>query len=346
MIREKMELIEDLFVEYIGGGLDKQSEETLEKEVSSSPEAKDYWLLLNEIWQKSFDLKDGQSSTEDRDKAFGILLDKIHSSEENTSLPEKQLHHARKTVWTWLAFAASLVAVALLSYVGGKRQIQSVFSDIVIEAPVGSRTFTTLPDGTRVCLSAGSKITYSQGFGVCDREVDFVGEGYFDVVRNEELPFQVHCNDISICVLGTTFSVRDNPDDYEVTVNLFMGKLLLENKLKANDRAEMVTADRMIMDKRDGVMHIKSNSDNAEFREYSENGYMVFEELLLSDILNALHLNYGVNFTVKNEQLLNDRYRGIFIKSEQPVEDILKALALASEERLHYEIKGNEIELY
>ena len=63
-----------------------------------------------------------------------------------------------------------------------------------MEAPLGSRTKLTLPDGTLVWLNAGSRITYSQGFGVGNRKIELIGEGYFEVKRNEEVPFLVKTN--------------------------------------------------------------------------------------------------------------------------------------------------------
>lgn len=108
----------------------------------------------------------------------------------------------------------------------------------------------------------------------------------------------------------------------------------------------MVSDDVMVMDKCDGVMHIKSNSLIINNKTYSEKGYMIFDEIPLSDILNSLHLNYGVDFIVQDQRVLDNRYRGIFIKDEQSVEDILKVFASASGGKLHYEMKGKNIIIF
>ena len=48
-------------------------------------------------------------------------------------------------------------------------------------------------------VECGSRMTYSQGFGVDNRKVELEGEGYFEVQRNEKLPLDVYkrqeCND-------------------------------------------------------------------------------------------------------------------------------------------------------
>ena len=77
----------------------------------------------------------------------------------------------------------------LIFLIEGWNKYKRGIFDIIVEAPLGSRTKLTLPDGTLVWLNAGSRITYSQGFGVGNRKIELIGEGYFEVKRNEEVPF-------------------------------------------------------------------------------------------------------------------------------------------------------------
>ena len=56
-------------------------------------------------------------------------------------------------------------------------------------------------------------MTYSQGFGVDNRKVELEGEGYFEVKRNEKIPFFVKTKDLQLQVLGTKFNFRDYPED-------------------------------------------------------------------------------------------------------------------------------------
>ena len=80
--------------------------------------------------------------------------------------------------------------------------MKDTFADISVEAPLGSKTKLYLPDGTLVWLNAGSRMTYSQGFGVDNRKVELEGEGYFEVKRNEKVPFFVKTKDLQLQVLG------------------------------------------------------------------------------------------------------------------------------------------------
>src|SRR5437588_18774 len=77
----------------------------------------------------------------------------------------------------------------------------------------GSRTNLVLPDGTRVWLNAGSRITYDKNYGITLREVGLTGEAFFDVAHNSGKPFVIHTARIDIKVLGTRFNVKSYPLD-------------------------------------------------------------------------------------------------------------------------------------
>lgn len=82
-----------------------------------------------------------------------------------------------------VAAVVLLLLLPLATYWQGKEAVKHNFADMVVEAPLGARTKLYLPDGTLVWLNAGSKIVYSQGFGVDDRNLSLEGEGYFEVTK-------------------------------------------------------------------------------------------------------------------------------------------------------------------
>lgn len=85
---------------------------------------------------------------------------------------------------------ALVLLVPFATYYQGKHTVKQNFSDIVVEASLGTHTKLNLPDGSLVWLNAGSKVTYSQGFGVDDRKLTLEGEGYFEVAHNEKVPLR------------------------------------------------------------------------------------------------------------------------------------------------------------
>lgn len=77
-----------------------------------------------------------------------------------------------------------------------------------------------------------------------------IGEGYFEVKRNEEVPFLVKTNSLLVKVLGTKFNFRDYPDDAEAIVSLSEGKVALNNLLKKEKEAFLLPNERVVLNKR------------------------------------------------------------------------------------------------
>jgi transmembrane sensor len=87
----------------------------------------------------------------------------------------------------------------------------------------------TLPDGSRVALQPGSRLSYPGTFSdnVRDsvRAVYLVGEAFFDVVRNPARPFVVNANETVTRVLGTSFRVKAGAEAGQVTVEVRTGRV-------------------------------------------------------------------------------------------------------------------------
>ena len=66
--------------------------------------------------------------------------------------------------------------------------------------PAGQRAELILPDSTKVWLNAHSKLVYPLSFHKDTRSVELSGEAYFEVRRNEKVPFVVKTSKVDIKV--------------------------------------------------------------------------------------------------------------------------------------------------
>lgn len=245
---------------------------------------------------------------------------------------------------TWSVAAVAIVLLGLITvtaYWQGSRHIQSNFSDIVVEAPLGSKTKLTLPDGSTVWLNAGSKMVYSQGFGVSDRRLAFQGEGYFEVEKNDEMPFLVQTHDVNVTVVGTKFNFRNYPEDEEAVVELLEGKVALENQLKEESVRYLSPNEKMVLHKATGKMDITS-AKVKEATLWTEN-ILLFDEDLLPDIVRKLERSYHVRIEIENEDLKQARFYGQFNQLEQNIYEVLDMLVETG--RLEYQEKDKVIYL-
>lgn len=241
---------------------------------------------------------------------------------------------------TWSVAAVAIVLLGLITvtaYWQGSRQIQSNFSDIVVEAPLGSKTKLTLPDGSTVWLNAGSKMVYSQGFGVSDRKLAFQGEGYFEVEKNDKMPFLIQTNDVNVTVVGTKFNFRNYPEDEEAVVELLEGKVALENQLKKEALRYLSPEEKMVLHKATGEMDITS-AKVKEATLWTEN-ILLFDEDLLPDIVRELERSYHVQIEIDNEDLKQARFYGQFNQLEQNIYDVLDMLSETGKLKYHEEGK-------
>jgi len=209
--------------------------------------------------------------------------------------------------------------------------MENAFADIVIEAPVGARTCMYLPDGTQVWLNACSRLTYSQGFGINDRNLKLEGEGYFEVSRNEQLPFIIHTQEVDVTVLGTQFNFKNYADDSEASVSLLSGKVKLSNHLRQEETLYLQPNEKVTLNKLTGEMKTtRTQVQNSKIWTHDE---LFFDEELLEDIAKKLMRNYDVKIEVA-DSLKNTRFYGSFKMSGSTIEQVLETIS--STNRMKY----------
>lgn len=237
--------IDELISRYLSDQTDKEALTELKQLAEESKSARKYICEQIDIYFTAGALSDEH------------LFDKKQAFERFQKRITKKGNHTYIIPWKWAVRVAAVILILLLpffTYQQGKETVKQNFADIVVEAPIGARTKLYLPDGTLVWLNASSKITYSQGFGVDNRCLTLEGEGYFEVARNKEIPFKINTNEVNLKVLGTKFNFKNYPDDEEIIINLFEGKVALHNEIRSMAELYMEPNEKMTMNKRTGEM--------------------------------------------------------------------------------------------
>lgn len=320
--------IDLLITRYIAGELDKESFSELKRWSLESESNRKYVRNKLEVWFSS-----GAADTTvhfDKDKAFSLFRQRVAESQRKQ---EKTIRFSWKT-FTRVAAVVLVLLVPFATYWQGKQAVKQTFADMVVEAPMGAHTKLYLPDGTLVWLNAGSKIVYSQGFGVDDRQLSLEGEGYFEVMRNEEVPFEINTKELNLRVLGTKFNFKNYPDDEEVTVNLMEGKVALRNGIKEMPELYLTPNEKMVLNKTTGQM-VKS-STKADKANVWINDELFFDEELLEDIAKKLMRSYNVKVEVA-DSLRNKRFYGSFGISANTIDKILDMMASTRQMNYKYE---------
>ena len=337
-MEEENKHIDELIANYLTEDLDKNALDELKTWIAASAENQQYFIRQREIWFSAVSRE--AASVYDKDKAFENFRNRVESQKEIQSTSRRGF--SLSALWRYAAVVAIIIAVGCISYWQGEVNVKDTFADISVEAPLGSKTKLYLPDGTLVWLNAGSRMTYSQGFGVDNRKVELEGEGYFEVKRNEKIPFFVKTKDLQLQVLGTKFNFRDYPEDHEVVVSLLEGKVGLNNLLREEKEAVLSPDERAVLNKANGLLTVESvTASNAS--QWTD-GYLFFDEELLPDIAKELERSYNVKIHIANDSLKTFRFYGNFVRREQNIQEVLEALA--STEKIQYKIEERNITIY
>jgi len=81
-----------------------------------------------------------------------------------------------------------------------------------------------LPDGSKIVLEKGSKISYSALFNqAAERKLYLSGTASFEVAKNPAKPFLVYTNGLITKVLGTKFIIKSNDLGQKVSVEVLSG---------------------------------------------------------------------------------------------------------------------------
>ncbi|MBS1946425.1 MAG: FecR family protein [Bacteroidetes bacterium] len=240
-----------------------------------------------------------------------------------------------------------------------EQQAAKPFNEIATKN--GSKTNLILPDGTKVWLNAGSRLTYDSSYNKNIREVSLSGEGFFDVVKNKERPFIIHASNINIKVLGTEFNVRSYPNEKTTEAALIRGSIEVTFKNKPAKKIilkpnEKIIVENVIQGKETGdagnnrpakmkdiadevaikaLTHEQKTGDIIE-TSWVENK-LVFQDESFEDIARQLERWYGVTITFQNKQLKENHLTGSF--KNETIRQALDALKFTAP--FNYSIDSN-----
>ena len=98
------------------------------------------------------------------------------------------------------------------------------FNRTTVKAEAVAR-MVILPDRSQVTLAPGATLSFNRHrFAHKDRSVCQTGRIYYEVERNEALPFEIHTSAALVRVLGTSFQVNENAD--WTSVDVLSGRVL------------------------------------------------------------------------------------------------------------------------
>ncbi len=119
-----------------------------------------------------------------------------------------------------------------------------------LEAPRGGEYFIELSDGTKIWINSDSKLKYPVEFMGQSRNIELIGEAYFEVAHNSEKPFVVTSGTQRVEVLGTSFNISSYEPDDLIMTTLVEGQVKVENSLNEQNSTHLKLNQQSILDKK------------------------------------------------------------------------------------------------
>lgn len=260
------------------------------------------------------------------------------SSDEDAACFAKSLQRrGRYRKFLWSGIAASILVVAgffIYSLIGNYRsQIHFLENQGVAmleyKTNKGIKGEVILPDGSKVRLNSDSYIRCPSKFGATSRNVMFSGEGYFEVVKNPKVPMVISLGEgISIKVTGTTFNLSSYKNDKDISALLLTGKITILRKEKNRVQEFNVKPNELAsVQKGCGIVGVVLPKETFPTLAWKD-GWLVFDETPMSEVIKKLERWHGVTFIVKDPELLNKRFTGKF--KEESISQILEMMERVS----------------
>ncbi len=200
-----------------------------------------------------------------------------------------------------------------------------------ISTPPGSQYQVTLADQTKVWLNASSSIRFPTAFRGAVRDIEIVGEAYFEVAHDPEKNFRVKVNDSYIRVFGTRFNVMAYENENTILTTLLEGSLSVENETSS----ELLKPGQQARLSKNGSIAVLTNVNPSEVLAW-KNGKFLFNSLDMPAIMRQLERWYDIEVSYEGRPEVH--FTGQLDRNLE-VSQILRKLELTREVRFRMEGK-------
>lgn len=280
--------ITSLLQKYIENKCDEQELYLLLQWLKSPDNHNDFDQVSESLWCKL----DGQYSyPEDKripelNNEVEALLTKIRTKQ---IVSQKRNIISQNTLYGSAAILLLLISLSLGYLWIDNPKITDEISYTEINAFRGEIKEYTLGDGTHVILNSESKLIIPSDFNKENRYVEMTGEGFFDVVPNPEKPFIIKSGKTQVRVLGTSFNLKDYPEDKAIELTVSTGKVLV-NIPEIDFQSRVLPMEQLVVNKEtDEITKLTLEENN--YTKWIE-GILFFDKEPLSEVIKTISRKY------------------------------------------------------
>lgn len=202
-------------------------------------------------------------------------------------------------VFRYAAIFLVLIAVPALVYILSSDLQTNPLVYTTVAADYGQISKVVLPDSTVIWVNSGSTIKYNNQFSASNRDIELIGEAFFKVHKNKDLPLVVANEDLRVKVLGTEFSVMAYPEEKNIQVVLEKGKVELSSTSISSLKQEMKPNELASYNRENKKLAIEEV--NTDLYTSWKDGIINIYDLPLSELVIKLEKRFNQKFAVDEE---------------------------------------------
>jgi ferric-dicitrate binding protein FerR (iron transport regulator) len=327
---------------YISGNYTEEDRLFVEKWISVDSDREALLAQLEKIWKESEGLK--QLSEKEIDCAWrsvktkmgqGITVDvQVNQERRKKGIRAKRLESNSWVGSIWKLAAIILLGFGLYSLIPQQisnevsEDIQEAIKDKrVIKAEYGEQIRFRLSDQSVVTLNGGSEVSFSENYGLNDREITLSGEAYFEVNNTGQMyPLMVITDKAVVTDIGTSFNV--NAYKEKETTDIVVADGEIEVRLNTENTSPAINL------RQGDMVKVEGSEDEFTIQKVDlENalgwmqGKLTFENERFEDIVYRLERFYNIDIEIAVDSLNNERITASF-ENEQ-LERVLNVLAVS-----------------
>jgi transmembrane sensor len=194
--------------------------------------------------------------------------------------------------------------------------------------------FLILPDGSRVIMSYGSKLSYASSFdGLAKREVYLVGQAFFDIKHKASQPFVVHTGKLETTVLGTAFNIKALKGDKTITVTVTRGRVKVSDH---NKLLGVITPNQQITYNKQQYNSTQNKIDANNCTAWTALDDLYFEDVTVAEAAKLLEDRFKVKILFSDQLVKSKHFTSTFDKSAR-LEQELKSICIFNDAFYSYD---------
>jgi transmembrane sensor len=319
-------------------GMDKMPDKLLDKFISGKRLTEDEFILLDKLLNnlsyrrelKQYLEKSWQNS---EPEFVALQFDQIRAKIRAASIQSKV-----KRLFIVLTKAAAILFIPILAAALYFYTNQSFSEELLtLSTQKGEHTNVILPDGSKVWLNVDTKLSYPVNYGIKSRDLELEGEAYFEVEKNEELPFEITAGNVTTKALGTRFVISAYPESSEIKSSLVEGLVEVEYK---RDYTLLNPGQQLVVTKNKPGFVVQAF--NEEYELGWKNNQLIFRLTPFDLVIAELEKWYDVNIDYDPASFKSETLTVRF-KQHETLENVLKVISKAT--GFKYSIENKNIKI-